>query len=639
MASDSDPDLLLQPVQEFLDPVHDFVHYTEAEVAVIDHPAFQRLFNIHQLGQTNLVFRGATHRRGEHALGAVAAADELVAALERSYRRHQQQPAAGDPCEPPTEWQLSQGLRPTEVVFLRLAVLLHDIGHVVAGHTLEDELGLLGAHDGTKRLNYVLDHRTWGGVHTSDPMIPKGPPLWLNETLRERIDRVYSELLQRSGIQIIQTSDPAGQQRLFEDVGVQPTQILLQIICEDQKEECEPDRYRCHPTGEPFRIAVIRDMVSDTVCADLIDYLVRDWEHIGKSRQLDTRLLQYMEIRSSSRTAKSHLVVNIDSGSEPGYRSDIVSAILELLENRYHLWEVALLHRTKTAAGAMLERAIAEKLDDANLLSHMSPRPSITDNPHLDPESRILEAIFEASDTDIYDAFTAAPWDPPERTESSETKLDSAGSVLFWRLRHRILHKQIARVSYGPYAHRISEFLAPKDAAPPKKIEAAKDRLQSLRILEDDFELERGSLAMHIVPYGLGKKLARIRVFYGGEVIRFNELDEHQETNFSGGHLQAQLNRFDQLWRASLFLAPEQKAKLEEEGLLELLGIAFRLAVLHIGVDDWTLHRIAEKLQQQGAVQYARTRPLLSEAQRAARGFSEDLVYPSAQPTLRSFFG
>ena len=169
-------------------------------------------------------------------------------------------------------------------------------------------------------------------------------------------------------------------------------------------------------------------------------------------------------------------------------------------------------------------------------------------------------------------------------------------------------------------------------------MEAAIARLHSLRILEEDFELERGDLAMHIVPYGLGKKLAEIRIFYGGEVIKFNELDQHRESNFSGGHLQAQLNRFDQLWRASLFLAPEKKKLLKEDGRLELLGIAFRIAVLRIRRDDWTLYRIAEQLRDRGAVEYASVRPLMSEAQRAALRLSEDAVYPSGQATLRSYF-
>jgi len=41
--------------------------------------------------------------------------------------------------------------------FLRLGALLHDIGHVAAGHTLEDELALIGKHDEDKRLTLVFE--------------------------------------------------------------------------------------------------------------------------------------------------------------------------------------------------------------------------------------------------------------------------------------------------------------------------------------------------------------------------------------------------------------------------------------------------------------------------------------------------
>ena len=46
-------------------------------------------------------------------------------------------------------------------------------------------------------------------------------------------------------------------------------------------------------------------------------------------------------------------------------RADAVTAIFELLESRYQLGEVALSHRTKLTASAMLERFIAEIADAA----------------------------------------------------------------------------------------------------------------------------------------------------------------------------------------------------------------------------------------------------------------------------------
>src|SRR4051812_37455810 len=66
--SQADPNSLLE---ETLLPVQGMVRLSEREMEIVDHPAFQRLFEIFQLGQTQLVYRGATHTRGQHAVGCV----------------------------------------------------------------------------------------------------------------------------------------------------------------------------------------------------------------------------------------------------------------------------------------------------------------------------------------------------------------------------------------------------------------------------------------------------------------------------------------------------------------------------------------------------------------------------------------
>jgi HD superfamily phosphohydrolase len=52
-------------------------------------------------------------------------------------------------------------LSPTEQRFVRLGALLHDIGHLAAGHTVEDELNLIPKHDGDERLDLIFDGKLW----------------------------------------------------------------------------------------------------------------------------------------------------------------------------------------------------------------------------------------------------------------------------------------------------------------------------------------------------------------------------------------------------------------------------------------------------------------------------------------------
>src|SRR5207245_7583083 len=86
-------------------------------LAVVDTPAVQRLRYVRQLGHAFLVYPGATHSRFEHALGAYHLARRLLAQVED----------AGDA---PVE--------PGDRVRLKLAALLHAIGHYPFSHALEE---------------------------------------------------------------------------------------------------------------------------------------------------------------------------------------------------------------------------------------------------------------------------------------------------------------------------------------------------------------------------------------------------------------------------------------------------------------------------------------------------------------------
>ena len=127
--------------QEFFIPVHDFVRFTPDEVEIINHPALQRLGRIYQLGQAYLVYRGATHKRFEHVLGTVHIAQKMINALHANFIRYQNQKPNDDDVLCP----IDNGPTEQEIRFIRLGALLHDVGHLPAGHTLEDELCLLDA--------------------------------------------------------------------------------------------------------------------------------------------------------------------------------------------------------------------------------------------------------------------------------------------------------------------------------------------------------------------------------------------------------------------------------------------------------------------------------------------------------------
>ncbi len=116
------PDPLLYSFlyMEIRDPVHGTLEFTPPEVAVIDSPAFQRLRQIKQLGFGEYSFPGAVHNRYIHSIGAAHLAG---IAFDQIF--------LGFPFKnPEIKWRLRQTLR--------LATLLHDIGHGPLSHTTEE---------------------------------------------------------------------------------------------------------------------------------------------------------------------------------------------------------------------------------------------------------------------------------------------------------------------------------------------------------------------------------------------------------------------------------------------------------------------------------------------------------------------
>ena len=98
------------------DPLWNNIQLEPAALELLDTPAVQRLRYVRQLGHAFLVYPGATHTRFEHALGAYHLARRALTAFAD----------AGVALEP------ADGLR------LRLAALLHDVGHYPFSHALEE---------------------------------------------------------------------------------------------------------------------------------------------------------------------------------------------------------------------------------------------------------------------------------------------------------------------------------------------------------------------------------------------------------------------------------------------------------------------------------------------------------------------
>ena len=119
---------------EIRDPVHGFIALNEWEWEIINHPVFQRLRRIRQLGLTDMVYPGAVHTRFEHSLGVMHVATRMFDSLVARERDFLTSEDMGFHDE---------GLK-RERAIVRLAALLHDCGHAPFSHVAEDLMPVNG---------------------------------------------------------------------------------------------------------------------------------------------------------------------------------------------------------------------------------------------------------------------------------------------------------------------------------------------------------------------------------------------------------------------------------------------------------------------------------------------------------------
>ena len=316
------PREVLEPGKIITDPIHGDVYLTRLEQAIVDSPPMQRLRRVRQLGMTHLVYPAATHNRFSHSLGALRVVQDLLdVSLNQRVGRHGRPDlfeqwreklgigvvgsgGGGDGFEPLRTYFKWVG---EAIVLARLGALLHDLCHVPFGHSVEDDLLILEPHDE----NADRFRRLWGQV--AEQKVPPGK-LRVGDLIKGRLLRELRPLI---------------------------------LSKERRRTKQEALEY-------PF----VEDLVGNTICADLIDYLQRDHVFTGLPISLGHRYMTgfYVTPDREGQLFPRRMALNIHrSGRE---RVDIVSELLKHLRYRYELQERVLSHHAKLAADAMVGKVL-----------------------------------------------------------------------------------------------------------------------------------------------------------------------------------------------------------------------------------------------------------------------------------------
>ncbi len=313
-------------------------------------------------------------------------------------------------------------VEPYPHLLARLFALLHDVAHMPYGHTLEDEGNLADPE--------------WEDEERAG--------LWLG--MDKEIPKAILEFLVNSSI------SPAAAERVVND-------IRKYVLFKDDPMDLD----------YPFVI----DLVGNTLCADLLDYLDRDMYFCGLRERSGDRVVKYVAIARVHRKTKDdeELLPSDDSGIGKGrvvlltYRfehehlaggnlkvvskPEILSEAIDLLRRRFILAEKVYFHRTKLAASALLISATGSSslklreiydLSDGEFISRLSS----------DTDPRVQQLINAYKSRNLYKSVYQLNYREERDTDPQ--------SKILWREKYQHFRNPLWRKEKEGYLETYSDL-------------------------------------------------------------------------------------------------------------------------------------------------------------------------------------
>lgn len=254
-----------------------------------------------------------------------------------------------------------------EARVIRVTALVHDVTHIPYGHHFEDQAGFFHRHDTGYRYRALLAPSSELG-------------------------------------------------RKLEELGL-AQDVLNTLLAERGEGDSVP----------PYWAQIL----SDTISADILDYLQRDALFTGLKLGVDPRIVNYFRIDRASGNLYLSLV------KRELLREDILSEVVRLLESRYYFSERVYYHHAKVAAGALVARAV-----------------------ELSLQNQLL------SEADFYDLTDAGLLDLLERrSERARPELRARIRALVERFRRRALLKRASvfprYANAGVQQDLVARFFSP----------------------------------------------------------------------------------------------------------------------------------------------------------------------------------
>jgi len=325
-------DCLLAEDKTIRDPIHGDIVLNVLETAVMDTEIFQRLRRIKQLGTVNLVFPGAEHSRFQHSLGTLYIADLLLRNISKN-----NQDLIGQ----------NELYEKMFSLVVRLAALLHDLYELPFSHTLEKEGHVFEKQwkdDNLNRMIFGTESQLFAAV---------------TKKIEELTCKVPSKQKRLSDLE-------GGKNNSSQNLAATIVALVYKVLIETEE---DISGIALSLFGKEIQTLKIFDdkyldaagyIIRNTICADLLDYLVRDFYFCGIDKKYDERFLVYstLFLTSDEKTKKSKVVFAYSLEDKRGrIKQSVLSSLFDVLELRYSLAEMVHTHRVKNSFSAMVIEA------------------------------------------------------------------------------------------------------------------------------------------------------------------------------------------------------------------------------------------------------------------------------------------
>ena len=191
------------------DPIYGFIQIPNTLIFdIIEHPYFQRLRRITQMGFTNLVYPGANHTRFHHAIGCIHLMQKAIRVLRFK------QVAISD----------------EEENALYIAILLHDIGHGAFSHALEHSIVHGISHEEIslkfmKKLNIEFDEKLTLAIKIFEGNYPRK---FLCQLISSQLDIDRLDYLKRDSFYTGVTEGNISSDRLIAMMNVKDDGLVIE---------------------------------------------------------------------------------------------------------------------------------------------------------------------------------------------------------------------------------------------------------------------------------------------------------------------------------------------------------------------------------------------------------------------------